>query len=520
MSGRPKLTAEIIAASRKLPEFYFRRVLGIEPTDYQVDIGGSVRDVANTLVRSGHGTGKSFISAGIASWWFDCFPNSIAVVLAPTGGQADRVIGELNHLRANALFELPGDRLTKKLRGGPKWYVVPRVANDPENFAGFHSDYVLLIYEEASGIEQAMAEVALGAAAGEHDRKLWIGNPTQDAGPFHSEFERGDGPTRRTFTIASTDTPNYRLGRTVIRGLATRQYVESVLEQCNGDTNSDLYRVRVAGLPPKSSRDGAFNVHMLELARMRGESFDLNTLGPEHPYRAGVDLARSGDDWSGLVSFRGQVLHGLDRWQLPDATKTREKVLRWMADHPGAMVSIDLGYMPTVHDDLKLRYPLQVHGVNFGAGQALGKKLVNHATGEGRDWYKNRRTELWCEAAAWTAESAVFTPAIVRHPHFQRLEADLLAPRVEELATGSRILEPKKKIRKRLRRSPDLGDAYCLAVAEAQGQGFATVTAGAAATSPATEGYEPVSSWRTRRRRGPGGRGYRGLRRNQRRRGR
>src|SRR3546814_5543735 len=63
--------------------------------------------------------------------------------------------------------------------------------NNTEAFAGLHNQgkRIVLIFDEASGIDMKVWEVALGALTDENTEIIWLafGNPTQNTGAFRSE---------------------------------------------------------------------------------------------------------------------------------------------------------------------------------------------------------------------------------------------------------------------------------------------------------------------------------------------
>ena len=89
-----------------------------------------------------------------------------------------------------------------------------------------------------------------------------------------------------------------------------------------------------------------------------------------------------------------------------------------------------------------------------GAGRSEGR---TEAAGIG---FINKRAELW-----WRMREALdpYADAPIALPPDAALKADLCAPRWKQTAGGIQI-EAKDEIAKRIGRSPDLGDAVCLAL--------------------------------------------------------
>lgn len=81
-------------------------------------------------------------------------------------------------------------------------------------------------------------------------------------------------------------------------------------------------------------------------------------------------------------------------------------------------------------------------------------------TKEGAMRFFNHRAEMW-----WRMREALdpTNPDPIILPKHSRLRADLCAPRWE-LRTRGIIIEDKDEVKKRIGRSPDYGDAYCMAL--------------------------------------------------------
>lgn len=457
--SKPRLSVDHIRASRKSPRFYFDHVLGIQPTDYQVEIAEMVRDTRETAVRSANGVGKSFISGAVASWWFDCWSPSKCFIAGPKFEKAKVPFDTLATLRARALFELPGEIMSGELRGARDWWVKPVAAASAENLAGVHSERVLAIMEEASGQDDSIYESAYGNVTGANDRILHIGNPLRHEGTFARLFRRTDVALK---TITGYESPNVVEGREVIPGLISREGIEMLIQAFGAE--SDAVRVRVHGLPPLRGGNSIFSLSVIEEAKLRGAGLlppgTLRTFG-------GLDLARMGDDKCALLEIQGVRVTDVDVWEKTPVDESAERAGMWLVRNPNARLAVDVGGLGAgAYDLLAKRFRGRVLAVNFGGKQRGSKKRRNTGTGETTPWYADRRSEIWYEAAAWMREEGELGRLPERWA--RELEGDLLG--VEGgLDSKDRLrMEPKLKTKDRIGRSPDLGDALCLAVAALQ----------------------------------------------------
>lgn len=158
----------------------------------------------------------------------------------------------------------------------------------------------------------------------------------------------------------------------------------------------------------------------------------------------GVDPARFGDDRSviamrqGLLCHEPKIYQGIDNMAL--ASHIGEEIRRFRPD----AVFIDEGNGAGVIDRLR-QLGHSIVGVHFG-GKA------------GRPRYVNKRTEMWWEMAEWIRAGGVI-------PKLPALRQDLTAPTYWFSPTDQIVLEPKDDIKKRIKVSPDLGDALALTFA-------------------------------------------------------
>jgi hypothetical protein len=163
------------------------------------------------------------------------------------------------------------------------------------------------------------------------------------------------------------------------------------------------------------------------------------------PKIIGVDIARFGDDRSviqrrqGLCALEPIVMCGLDNMEV--VGRLSAQINEWQPDQ----VFIDAGRGEGVIDRLR-QLGYSVMEVNFG-----GKASDPNA-------YVNKRSEMWDEMAKWFAAGGGI-------PNDPELKRDLVTPTYKFDAANRFQLESKDDMRKRIERSPDLGDALALTFA-------------------------------------------------------
>lgn len=170
---------------------------------------------------------------------------------------------------------------------------------------------------------------------------------------------------------------------------------------------------------------------------------------PYGAYIVGCDPAREGDDMTTFIRRQGRKAWGIDKYQgLDDMAKTghAKKILD---EEPVTMMFIDRGGGSGMYDRLvEMGYGKRVKIINFG-GKALDS-----------DRYANRRAEIWGELKKWLESDAE-----TQIPDDDYLHGDLVAPGFKYTSNTQIILEKKRDIKKRTKKSPDAGDAIALTFA-------------------------------------------------------
>lgn len=421
------------------------------------------RDAERVSVRSGHKVSKS-TSAAVLGWWYTsdpaARPAARAIVTAPTGRQVEEVIWrEVKALHARALrrgyrLPTPGKRAGTGVRWGDgREFLGFTIDNgQPEAIAGFSGAHLKFIIDEASGVEDAVFEALDGNAAAGATFFL-ISNPTRTSGAFYDSQQPGSD--YRRLHIDSCDSPNIT-GEAAIPGLATRAWVEKMEAKYGPD--SLFVAVRVHGEFPTSGDDEIFGGELVRAAM-------AFTAEADGPLVAGLDVAAFGGDSSRLAPGRGRrglplvVIESGDSPAVAGRTLRALRALRTEEERRR-------GVLPVVNID--------ANGVGFGVWSLLAGegftwddeafeptaecKAVAVNTGEAADdpeSYANLRAELHFAAKERLREGASL-------PDDEDLSQDLRAPRYSLDRYNRIVVEPKLKIRARLQRSPDAGDATLL----------------------------------------------------------
>jgi len=245
------------------PVGFAREVIGIEPDEWQVELLDAIAAPSERRisVRSGHGVGKSTAVAMAAIWHVLMRVPSKTVVTAPTSSQLfDACFAEMKNVAKRLkppfsdLLEIKSDRI--ELKSQPEsTFISCRTsrAEQPEALAGVHSQNVLLIADEASGVPNAVFEAASGSMSGHSATTVLTGNPTRNTGFFYDTHNRlrEDWYTMHVSCVTSPR--------------VSEDFVEDMKKRYGED--SPAYHVRVLGNFPPSEEDTVVPVSLMGLGR-------------------------------------------------------------------------------------------------------------------------------------------------------------------------------------------------------------------------------------------------------------
>ena len=189
------MTSDAVLFYADHPVEFVEDVIGAKPDTEQAKILRSLAANPMTAVRSGHGIGKSAVQAWAIIWFICTRPYPKIPCTAPTQHQLyDILWAEVSKwLRSNPALqrEIIWTQERVYMAGAKEeWFAVARTSNTPDALQGFHSESLLFIIDEASGVDDKVFEPVLGALSTEGARLLMCGNPTQLQGFFYDAFHK------------------------------------------------------------------------------------------------------------------------------------------------------------------------------------------------------------------------------------------------------------------------------------------------------------------------------------------
>ena len=425
------------------PALFVRQALQANPEKWQSATMTDIKKHDRVAVKSGHGVGKSALLAWIILWWLlTRFPAKVACT-APTSHQLDDVLwGEIakwyrrlpEGLRS--LITVTTDKVF--LNSAPnESFAVARTARKekPEAFQGFHSENMLFIVDEASGVDPIIFEVGEGAMSTEGAKTLLTGNPTRTSGYFYDAFH-SMRKWWKTRTVKCSDSSQ-----------ATEKYVQQMADKWG--TESNVYAVRVLGEFPRDDDDAVIPRSLVEA------SIDRDIVVPhDDSVIWGLDVARFGSDKTALCRRKGRKLMGeIETWRGKDTMQVAgiinaeyKKVENYARERPSEIMVDSIGIGAGVVDRLR-EMGLPARGVNVAEAASIDTL------------YNRLRDELWFKGREW------FDNKDVSIPEDQDLIEELCAVKYEYTSLGKLKVESKEDMRKRGLPSPDLADSFCLTLA-------------------------------------------------------
>lgn len=279
------------------PIFFSKEILGGgELWSRQIDLFNAVKENRRVCVKAGYNLGKTFSIARLALWFLYSKPHSIVITTASTNRQVKTLLwGEIRKAHRNARVPLGGQLDLTSLRIDEDWYAIGFSTDEPTNVQGFHAKRVMVVIDEASGVNQDIVDSLEGAISGDDCRMVMVGNPITPTGAFYGSFK---SPAWRKVTISCLEHPNVVEGKEIIKGMVTREWVEDKKKRWGVD--SPLYVSRVLGEFPEGAGDALIQIAWVDRAK-------TNVLaGTEgHPVEAGLDIADGGGDESVFTAKRG-----------------------------------------------------------------------------------------------------------------------------------------------------------------------------------------------------------------------
>jgi hypothetical protein len=428
------------------------------PRTWQADILTAIgehlkqgKDIGPLLssVASGHGIGKSALVSWLVLWALSTCADAKVVVTANTEKQLLTKtwpeVAKWHRLAINAhWFDFQAMSLSSKdARHAKTWRAdaIPWSAGNTEAFAGLHNQgrRVVLIFDEASAIDDRVWEVAEGALTDADTEIVWavFGNPTRNTGRF-----------RECFGKRAHRWQHRQIDSRTVEGTNKEQLDKFVADE---GEDSDFVRVRIKGQFPRAGSNQLISSELVELSLARE-----CIMAPEDVISIGVDVARFGDDESVIFPRMGR-----DCRKLPIKTFRGLDTMAFAAQ-----------LAATIREYEKAGYTVgnvYIDETGIGGGvidrmRQMGYTVIGVNNGAKSDWpvdgeqATNKGAEMWIRGREWLRLGGCL-------PKDNDLVEQLTGREYGYDVLNRVVLEKKSDMKKRGLASPDRADALFLTFA-------------------------------------------------------
>jgi hypothetical protein len=388
-------------------------------------------------IKSGTGVGKTSGVACLMLWHLAMFDDSKVGLTAPTAPQIKAVmLPELRKWIYNIPEKLkewfPFDAQTDRVMLHEN-FIVARTAREEnsESVQGLHAKNMLMVFDEASGVPEAIYLASQGIASSENAVSILIGNPTRGTGHF---FDSHNSMSHKywTMTVSCADSE-----------MVTPKYIQDMREKHGEDSYE--FKVRVLGQFSVENSGIIIPIGWIQ------EAVDRN-VEPEGDWIVwGVDVS-DGRDKSAIAKRMANILLEPPKaWGGKELMQSVGIVVdEYYNSKRGQepdeicvdVIGMGTGFAQRLRESLKGE-PVKITGVNVAlTGQAVG------------DRFTSRRVELWARGRAW------FESAITKIPQgCGTLAAQLSSVEWEVKDSNGKWAIVDKKVGGH---SPDVADAFLL----------------------------------------------------------
>lgn len=421
--------------------------------DILIDIGEAVKDRGFNGVdpvdpikfatSSGHGIGKSALTAWLILWVMSTRPRSRGVVTANTVDQLKtKTWAELGKWHKRCItahwFEVTNTSIYH-IKLSDSWRVDCMTSREEnsEAFAGLHcaDSTPWYIFDEASAIPNTIWEVAEGGLTDGEPMMFVFGNPTRNNTKFFDCFHEN----KHRWNTRRIDSRTAKM--------TNKRLLQEWLDDYGED--SDFFRVRVKGEFPSAGEMQFLDSDLVTMGMNREPGGYI----PDEPLICSVDIARGGGDDTRIGFRRGkdaitERYYRITAQDTRDSMKVVSKICMVLDRHKPDITFFDAtGIGGPVADRLR-QLGYNVIDIHFGA------------EADDKSKYANKTAEMADRLRQWLLSGGAL-------PKDQQLHKELTSREFGHNEKDQLVMEKKKDIKKRLGFSPDWADQIYLTFAQA-----------------------------------------------------
>ena len=432
------------------PVLFSQIILNVNPDAQQAEILRTVYEGKRTSVRSGRGTGKTWIAAMLVWHFIITRPHANIYLAGPSSTALSSTLWKSiksMHNSMNPLYKDIWDVQNNSIKHKQHpltWFCVIRSARkeNPDSMAGAHAEHMLYIIDEASGVDDGILGVISKSLTEKDNRLLLISNPRRVNGYYFETFH--DPHKKKIFNLKHMSCHK--------SDHISKEDLQELIDDCGGE-GTDQYMIEVMGeFPLKEERtiiakkdiDRAKLFHIDSIFNKNIDDIPEEEI---EPIIWGVDMA-AGNDRSVLVKRQeNKVFSDIKKWKYRDTMKVVDKLKEEYDNTP---------------DKLK---PTRINVDSIGVGKGAYDRMrqlglpVIAAIASNKAVHKkynfNQKAEWWRNAAEWCKGD-------VDLPDDGDLLLEISAMHNVPDASGRFKCESKEQYIKRFKHSPDVGDAFAM----------------------------------------------------------
>lgn len=209
-----------VRVMRASPDIFIEKILECTTLeDFQRIICKLFAEYDRLNIIACHSVGKTFIMARLSLAFLYLYVGSKVITTAPTHRQVVTLLwGEIRKAKRTTTRYLEGKVLEASIKIDDDHFAMgfsPKkgAATDSKeqqdsSFQGYHAPYMLIVFDEATGITRDMYTMAEGlTTSGKIVKWVCIGNPTSRAGEFYKNTKKAEWYTHK---ITCFDSPNMK----------------------------------------------------------------------------------------------------------------------------------------------------------------------------------------------------------------------------------------------------------------------------------------------------------------------
>lgn len=388
---------------------------------------------------------NTMLACFIAMWFSYCRVPSQVITTAPTWKHVEKAFWTQfrNIHRTLPKPRFFGKLIKTDLTIADGWFCTGYNAENPSAVQGFHSPNVMVIFDEATGINKPFWPSFRSLMMSENDRFLAIGNPTDPT----AEFKRAcDSDEWYTVQLNCEEHPNVTEDTIYIQGAVTQSYIDDVLADCNGLRSASLYKSRVLGEFPDETSSVLFPTSIYNVAT---SNYSAESTISGFVDAAGLDLSRHNDECvlMALTKDANNIYHAKAwTWTSTSTLESVDALKQMYLRNRRIRIGIDYIGMGTAISDVMERDRIP-------HTQCTGSKSATNPT-----QYSNMRSEMY-----WQLRLDLASGIVQLDPNDGVLREQLLRQITVYEPSGKIKLEPKDKLRQRIGQSVDRADALVMA---------------------------------------------------------